>query len=47
MSAIHGSDCVQDPCDYCQKQAEERAADIEPDYDIEAAENSFERSLGW
>jgi hypothetical protein len=43
MSVIHGSDCVEDPCDYCQEHAEAHAADIEPDYDVEAAENSYER----
>ena len=32
-------------CGYCQNRAEERAADTEPDYDVEAAENSYERAM--
>lgn len=45
--ANHRRHCTDPDCVFCQDVAEGLADDIEPDYDVEAAENSFERAMGW
>jgi len=43
MSLYHGRACAEEPCDYCQKLAEERA---EPDYaDDPGGQDAYERYL--
>ena len=43
MSFDHGRACAEEPCDYCQKLAEERA---EPDYaDDPGGQEQWERYL--
>jgi hypothetical protein len=41
----HRFPCADDDCDFCPSIAEDRAADIEPEYDVEAAENTYERAM--
>lgn len=43
----HKFPCSDPDCDFCERRAEDRAADIEADYDESAAADSYERSLGW
>jgi len=40
---MHRVTCTDDMCPYCQNAAEMRAEDTDPEYDVEAAENSYER----
>jgi hypothetical protein len=46
MSATHGSDCVEDPCTYCQERAED-AKDGEQwdDADWQKAQGQYEAHL--
>ena len=43
----HRFPCADDDCDFCQSIAEDRAVDIEPDFDETAAENAYEKAMGW
>lgn len=39
--------CTSSDCEFCQRMAEERAEREEPEYDETAAENAYEKAMGW
>lgn len=43
----HRFPCSDPDCTFCESEAESRAEDTAPDYDVEAAENSYEKAMGW
>jgi hypothetical protein len=42
---IHGRVCMDEPCDYCQNLAEDRAYDIGHRDDWQLAQTQYERHL--
>jgi hypothetical protein len=41
----HRFPCASDDCPACETEAERRAEDIEPDYDLDGAADQYERWL--
>ena len=45
MSLHHGPECAEDPCDFCQNRAEERAEGWGHDDDWRLGQTQYERQL--
>jgi hypothetical protein len=42
----HGTACASDDCPACETEAERRAEDADPDYDLDGAADQYERGMG-